>query len=46
MSQHVSDAGSSITGSVGRDLNLQKLNFQYLTTSIAMVLIVRWYFNG
>ena len=28
-------------GSVGRDLNLQKLNYQYLTTSVAVVLVVR-----
>ena len=27
-------------------LNLQKLNYQYLTTSVAVVLVVRWYFNG
>ena len=38
--------GSSPAGSVGRDLNLQKLNYQYLTTSVAVVLVVRWYFNG
>ena len=38
--------GSSPAGSVGRDLNLQKLNYQCLTTSIAVVLVVRWYFNG
>ena len=35
-SQHLSPAGS-----VGRDLNLQKLNYQYLTTSVAVVLVVR-----
>ena len=29
-------------GSVGLDLNLQKLNYQYLTTSVAVVLVVRW----
>ena len=34
-------AGSSPAGSVGRDLNLQKLNYQYLTTSVAVVLVVR-----
>ena len=34
-SQHLSGAGSSPAGSVGRDLNLQKLNYQYLTTSVA-----------
>ena len=33
-------AGSSPDGSVGRDLNLQKLNYQYLTTSVAVVLVV------
>ena len=44
--QHLSGAGSSPVGSVGRDLNLQKLNYQYLTTSVAVVLVVRWYFNG
>ena len=27
-------------GSVGRDLNLQKLNYQYLTTSVGVVLVV------
>ena len=32
---------SSPSGSVGRDLNLQKLNYQYLTTSVAAVLVVR-----
>ena len=41
VSQHVSGAGSSPAGSVGRDLNLQKLNYQYLTTSVAVVLVVR-----
>ena len=46
VSQHLSGAGSSPAGSVGRDLNLQKLNYQYLTTSVAVVLVVRWYFNG
>ena len=35
------DAGSSTAGSVSRDLNLQKLNYQYLTTSVAVVLVVR-----
>ena len=39
--QHLSGAGSSPAGSVGRDLNLQKLNYQYLTTSVAVVLVVR-----
>ena len=41
VSHHLSDAGSSPAGSVGRDLNLQKLNYQYLTTSVAVVLVVR-----
>ena len=40
-SKHLSGAGSSPAGSVGRDLNLQKLNYQYLTTSVAVVLVVR-----
>ena len=39
-------AGSSPTGTVGRDLNLQKLNYQCLTTRVAVVLVSRWYFNG
>ena len=39
--QHPSGAGSSPAGSVGRDFNLQKLNYQYLTTSVAVVLVVR-----
>ena len=39
--QHLSGAGWSPTGSVGRDLNLQKLNYQYLTTRVAVVLVVR-----
>ena len=33
--------GSSPAVSVGRDLNLQKLHYQYLTTSVAVVLVVR-----
>ena len=42
VSQHLSGAGSSPAGSVGRDLNLQKkLNYQCLTTSVAVVLVVR-----
>ena len=41
VSQRLSGAGSSPAGSVGRDLNLQKLNYQYLTTSVAVVLVVR-----
>ena len=40
-SQHLSGAGSSPAGSVGRDLNLQNLNYQCLTTSVAVVLLVR-----
>ena len=40
VSQHLNGAGSSPAGSVGRDLNLQKLNYQYLTTSVAVVLVV------
>ena len=31
---------------VGVVLNLQKLHYQYLTISVAVVLVVRWYFNG
>ena len=38
--QHLSGAGSRPAGSVGRDLNLEKLNYQYLTTSVAVVLVV------
>ena len=41
VSQHLSGAVSSPAGSVSRDLNLQKLNYQYLTTSVAVVLVVR-----
>ena len=41
VSQHLSGAGSSPAGSVGRDLNLQKLNYQCLTTSVAVVLVGR-----
>ena len=37
--EHISS--SSPAGFVGRDLNLQKLNYQYLTTSVAVVLVVR-----
>ena len=33
-------AGSSPAGSVGRDCNLQKLHYQYLTTSVAVLLVV------
>ena len=40
VSQHLSGACSSPVGSVGRDLNLQKLNYQCLTTSVAVVLVV------
>ena len=48
VSQHLSGAGSSgagsgPAGSVGRDLNLQKLRYQYLTTSVAVGLVVRWW---
>ena len=46
VSQHLSGAGSSPDGSIGRDLNLQKLHNQYLTTGIAVVLVIRRYFNG
>ena len=46
VSQHLSGAGSSPAGSVYRDLNLQKPNYHHLTTSVAVVLVVRWYFNG
>ena len=42
----MSGAGSSPAGSIGRDLKLQKLNYQYLTTSVAVELVARWYFNG
>ena len=38
--QHLRGASSSPAGS-SRDLNLQKLNYQYLTTSIAVVLVDR-----
>ena len=38
--QHLSSAGSSPAGSVGRDLNLQKLRYQYLTAGVAVVLVV------
>ena len=31
--------------SAGIWMNL-KLNYRYLTTSVAVVLVVRWYFNG
>ena len=41
VNQHLSYAGSSPAGSVDRDLNVQKLNYQYLTTSVAVVLVVR-----
>ena len=41
VSKHLSVVGSSSAGSVGRDLNLQKLHYQYLTTSVAVVLVVR-----
>ena len=41
VSQHLSGAGSSPAGSDGRDLNFKKLNYQYLTISVAVVLVVR-----
>ena len=41
VSQHLSGEGSKPAGSVGRDLNLQKLNYQCLTTRVAIVLVVR-----
>ena len=41
VSQHLGGAGSSPTGSVGQDLYFQKLNYQYLTISVAVVLFVR-----
>ena len=41
VSQHLSGAGSSPAGSICRDLNSQKLHYQYLTTSAAVVLVVR-----
>ena len=37
----LSGAGSSPAGSVGQDLNLQKLNYQCITTSLAVVLVAR-----
>ena len=40
VSQHLSGARSSPADSVGRDLNLQKLKYQCLTTSVAVVLVV------
>ena len=43
----VSGAGSHPAGSVGRGIWIcKKLHYQYLTTSVAVVLVVRWYFNG
>ena len=33
--------GSSSAGAVSRHLNLQKLHYQYLTTRVAVVLVVR-----
>ena len=38
---NMSGAGSSPAGSVCRDLNLQKLNYQYLTTSVVVLLVIR-----
>ena len=40
VSQHLSGAGSSPAGSVSWYLNLQKLNYQCLTTSVVVVLVV------
>ena len=40
VSQHLDGAGLSPTGSVGQDLNLRKLSYQYLTTRVAVVLVV------
>ena len=41
VSQHLSGEGSNPSGFVGRDLNLQILHYQYLTTSVAVVLVFR-----
>ena len=41
VSQHLCGAGS-----VGRNLNLPKLNYQYLTTGVAVVLVIRSFLNG
>ena len=41
VSQHLGGAGSSPADSVGCYLNLKKLNYQYLTTNVAAVLVVR-----
>ena len=41
VSQHLSGAGSSRADSGGRELNLQKLNYQTLTTNVTVVLVVR-----
>ena len=41
VSQHLSGAGSCPAGSVGWNLNVQKLHYEYLTTSVAVVLVVR-----
>ena len=41
VAQHLNGAGSSPAGSVVQELNLRKLNYQYLTTGVAVVLVVR-----
>ena len=41
LQKHITKHITSPAGSVGRDLNLQKLNYQYLTTSVVVVLVVR-----
>ena len=46
VSQNLIGAGSSPAGSVGRDLNLQNLHYQYLTTSVAVVLAVRHHYEN
>ena len=46
ISTNLSDAGSSPAGSASRDLYSQKLYYKYLTISVAVVLVVRWYFKG
>ena len=38
----MSGAGSSPAGSISRDLNSQKLNYQYLTTSVALVAVLQF----
>ena len=41
ISQHLSGADSSHADSIIQDLNSQKLHYQYLITSVAVVLVVR-----